>query len=67
MIRAGGTDADAVVIGAGFFGCHVALQLRGIGMDRVILEADPERIRNGCLNHSNEVGLRRVNLRSALF
>ena len=46
MIRAGGTDADAVVIGAGFFGCHVALQLRGIGMDRVILEADPERERS---------------------
>jgi glycine/D-amino acid oxidase-like deaminating enzyme len=30
-------DADAVVIGAGFFGCHVALRLRALGMARVIL------------------------------
>jgi glycine/D-amino acid oxidase-like deaminating enzyme len=30
-------DADALVIGAGFFGCHVALRLRRLGMDRVIL------------------------------
>ena len=30
-------DADAVVIGAGFFGCHVALRLRRLGMAKVIV------------------------------
>ena len=30
-------DADAVVIGAGFFGCHVALRLRRLGMGHVIV------------------------------
>ena len=30
-------DADALVIGAGFFGCHVALCLKRLGMARVIL------------------------------
>lgn len=30
-------DADAVVIGAGFFGCHVALRLRHLGMAKVIV------------------------------
>jgi glycine/D-amino acid oxidase-like deaminating enzyme len=30
-------DADALIIGAGFFGCHVALRLRAAGMGRVVL------------------------------
>jgi glycine/D-amino acid oxidase-like deaminating enzyme len=29
--------ADAVVVGAGFFGCHVALHLRQMGLCRVVL------------------------------
>ncbi|HUB16158.1 MAG TPA: FAD-dependent oxidoreductase [Acetobacteraceae bacterium] len=34
-------QVDAVVIGAGFFGCRVALQLHELGMQRVVL-CDPE-------------------------
>src|SRR5271154_1947585 len=41
MKRLEDADADALVIGAGFFGCHVALQLRRMGMARVVL-ADRE-------------------------
>jgi glycine/D-amino acid oxidase-like deaminating enzyme len=29
--------ADAVVVGAGFFGCHIALHLRRMGLHRVVL------------------------------
>ncbi len=30
-------DADVAVIGAGFFGCEIALQLRRLGVPRVLL------------------------------
>lgn len=49
-------DADALVIGAGFFGCHVALHLRRLGMDRVIL-ADREA---GMLRRASYVNQARV-------
>ncbi|PPQ37001.1 FAD-dependent oxidoreductase [Rhodopila globiformis] len=49
-------NADAVVIGAGFFGCHVALQLRRLGMDRVVL-ADREA---GLLRRASYVNQARV-------
>jgi glycine/D-amino acid oxidase-like deaminating enzyme len=52
----GDADADALVIGAGFFGCHVALQLRRMGMGRVIL-ADCER---GILRRASYVNQARV-------
>ncbi len=29
-------EADVVVIGAGFFGCEIALAMRGLGFDRVV-------------------------------
>ena len=37
MSRPHPPDVDAVVIGAGFFGCHIALELRRLGMERVIV------------------------------
>ena len=49
-------DADAVVIGAGFFGCHVALSLRRLGMGRVIV-ADREA---GLLRRASYVNQARV-------
>lgn len=49
-------DADAVVIGAGFFGCHVALHLRRIGMARVIV-ADREA---GIMRRASYVNQARV-------
>jgi len=30
-------EVDVIVIGAGFFGCEIALALRGLGFDRIIL------------------------------
>jgi glycine/D-amino acid oxidase-like deaminating enzyme len=56
MKRLRDADADALVIGAGFFGCHVALQLRRIGMARVIL-ADREM---GILRRASYVNQARV-------
>lgn len=56
MKRLGDADADALVIGAGFFGCHVALQLRRMGMARVIL-ADCE---TGILRRASYVNQARV-------
>jgi glycine/D-amino acid oxidase-like deaminating enzyme len=49
-------DADALIIGAGFFGCHVALQLRRLGMQRVVL-ADREA---GLLRRASYVNQARV-------
>lgn len=56
MMRSTETDADAVVIGAGFFGCHVALQLRQMGMGRVVI-ADRE---SGLLRRASYVNQARV-------
>jgi len=30
-------EVDVVIIGAGFFGCEIALALRGLGFDRIVL------------------------------
>lgn len=56
MARPPGLDADAIVIGAGFFGCHVALQLRRMDMARVIL-ADRE---TGIMRRASYVNQARV-------
>jgi glycine/D-amino acid oxidase-like deaminating enzyme len=36
MVMSAG-DTDVAVIGAGFYGCEIALALRGLGFDRVVL------------------------------
>lgn len=42
----GGRTCDAVVIGAGFFGCEVALELRRLGFERVVVaEREPDILR----------------------
>lgn len=41
-----GLTCDAIVLGGGFFGCEIALELRRIGFERVILfEREPDLLR----------------------